>query len=462
MNGPRVEETREEKAIRVWLARSAPGQAPASLRESLESVTATRPGSRRPRLWLAGRAASLVGAAAAVVILAVVVASVFNYSRSPIGQSSPTPSSAASSTPTPTPTPTSTSRTASGSNWRLVTGQLPDTQGEGGPGGPTVFARPEGGFVAFVLRQDKDFNPESDVLTSSDGTVWNMQSTVPGSVEAVAYSEDTAVAAGCSNYGGAGSGTNSFEAWTTSDFKTWRSAILPGPSGDFGCVSGLVVGPAGYLAWTFAQSASPDLMWRSADGTSWQRVTTTGLPWNANVLELISVAGGYAIEGFLSDRAATWYSPDGVTWTQAWTGPGPLGYEYYRLGHVLEATGGGYVSFGSVDETSRLPIWTSQDRLRWTLSQTLSQSEAPGQGRFATVGKGPNGYVAAGGGSIDTATSSVGAPRVWTSTDGRSWQPETLPAAVSKMPADLAWVVSDGTYVVIACMKDSSIFLLVE
>jgi hypothetical protein len=460
MNGPRVEETREEKAIRVWLDRSAPTQAPASLRETLESVTAMRPGSRRSRSWLAGRAASLVGAAAAVVILAVVVASVFNYSWSPIGQPSPTPSGAASSRPTQTPTSTST--TASGSSWRLVVGQLPSMQGEASPGGPTVFARPKGGFVAFVLRQDKNFNPESDVLTSTDGTVWSMQSTVPGSVEAVTYSGDTAVAVGCSNYGSAGSGTNSFEAWTTSDFKTWRSAILPAPSGEFECVRGLAVGPAGYLAWAFAQSASPNLMWRSDDGTSWQRVTTTGLPWNANVLELISVAGGYAIEGFLGDRAATWFSPDGVTWTQAWTGPAPVGYEYYRLGPVLEAAGGGYVSFGSVDETSRRLIWTSQDRLHWTLSQTLSQSEAPGDGRFAIVGKGPNGYVAAAGGSIDTATSSAGAPTVWTSTDGRSWQPETLPAAVSKMPADLAWAVSDGTHVVIACMKDSSIFLLVE
>ncbi|MGA3056582.1 MAG: hypothetical protein ABSE70_00890 [Candidatus Limnocylindrales bacterium] len=460
MNGPRVEETREEKAIRVWLARSAPGQAPASLRETLESVTATRPGSRRPRLWLAGRAASLVGAAAAVVILAVVVASVFTYSRSPIGQSSPMPSSTASSSTAPTPT----SRTAPGSHWRLVVDQLPSMEGEASPGGPTVFARPEGGFVAFVLRQDKDFNPESDVLTSSDGSVWTMQSTVPGSVEAVAYSGDMAVAVGCSNYGGAGSGTNSFEAWTTSDFKTWQSAILPAPSGDLECVSGLAVGPAGYLAWTFAQSASPDLMWRSADGTSWQRVTAAGLPWNASVLQLISVSGGYAIEGFLGDRAATWFSPDGVTWTQAWTGPAPLGYEYYRLGPVLEATGGGYVSFGSVDETSRLPVWTSQDGLHWTLSQTLSQSEAPGQGRLASVGKGPNGYVAAAGGSIDTATSPAGPPRVWTSTDGRSWQPETLPAAVSTMSADLAWVVSDGTYVVIVCVihNDNTIFLLVE
>ena len=451
MKDARVDETQEEQAIRAWLAGSAPGHAPDSLRATLESVTATRPGGHRPRLWLTGRAASFLGTAAAGLILAVVVASTFVYSRPHAGLSSPAPSSTASSSTVPTPT----SRAASGSSWRLVTGQLPNTQGEGGTGGPVVFARPKGGFVAFVLRQDNDFNPESEVLTSSDGTVWSMQSTVPGSVEAVAYSGDMAVAVGCSNYGGAGSGTNSFEAWTTSDFKTWQSAILPGPSGDLDCVSGLVVGPAGYLAWTLAPSGGPNLFWHSTDGKSWKPATAAGLPWTARVVELISAAGGYAIEGFLSDRAATWYSLDGSSWTQVWTGPAPLGYEYYRLGRVLRAPGGGYVSFGSVDETGRRPVWTSQDGLHWTLWQAGTAQDQ----WFQSIGNGPQGYVAATAG--DMATNSVGSPSVWTSTDATVWRYETLPAAVSTMSADFAWVVSDGTHVVIVCVNGNDIFLLV-
>lgn len=452
MKDTRVDETHEEQAIRAWLAGQAPGDAPDSLRETLESVTATRPSGRRLRLGLTGRAASFFGAAAAGVILAVVVVSVFTHSRSPIGQSSPMPSSTASSSTVPTPA----SRVASGSSWRLVTGQLPDTQGEGGTGGPVVFARPKGGFVAFVLRQDKDGNPESEVLTSSDGTVWSRQSTVPGSVEAVAYSGDTAVAVGCSNYAGAGSRTNSFEAWSTADFKTWRSAILPGPSGDLECVSGLAVGPAGYIAWSFAQTPFPEPMWRSADGTNWQRVTAAGLPWNARVDELISVAGGYAIEGFLSDRATTWYSLDGTSWTQVWTGPAPLGYEYYRLGRVLRASGGGYLSFGSVDETGRRPVWTSQDALQWTLWQAGTAQDQ----WFESIGNGPQGYVAATAGSM--APNSLGSPSVWTSTDATVWRYETLPAAVSTMSADSAWVVSDGTHVVLVCVNGQNIFLLVR
>ena len=456
MKNPSADETHEEQAIRAWLAGSVPTQAPSSLRETLESVTASRPAGYRSRSWQAGRLARLLGAAAAVAIVAMVVASLFNYSRSPAGQSSPTLGGTASLTPAPT----STSKTASGSNWRLVTGQLPNPQpGEASPGGPSVFARPDGGFVAFIVRQDKDFKAESEVLTSSDGAIWTTQSALHGSVEAVAYSGKTAVAVGCSNYGGPGDGTNSFMSWTTSDFKTWQSAILPGDASGPQCVYNVARGPGGYVAETFTQTGS-NLFWSSGDGTSWKRVTPIGLPLNANVDSMISVAGGYAFEGFLTDRPATWFSPDGVKWTQTWTGPTPIGSEYYRLGTVLPAIGGGYVSFGSVD--TRRPIWTSQDGLHWTLSRTLSQDEAPGPGRFPTYENGPHGYVAAAGGSIDTATNLAGPPQVWSSTDGTSWQLETLPAAVSKMPADFAWVVSDGTHVVIEWKNDTGIYLLVE
>jgi hypothetical protein len=458
MNGPHVEETSDEKAIRAWLAGSAPAQAPASLRETLESVTAGRPASYRSRSWSAGRLARLLGAAAAAAILALIVASVFDYSHSPAGQSSPTLGGAAGLTPAPTATPTTTSD----SNWRLVADQLPNPQpGEASPGGSIVFARPEGGFVVFVVRQDKDFKVESEVLTSPDGTVWTTQSTVHGSVEAVAYSGKTAVAVGCSNYGGPGDGTNSFMSWTTSDFKTWTSAILPGAASGPECVYNVSRGPGGYVAETFTQTAS-NLFWSSPDGTSWKRVTTTGLPDKTHVDTMFAVAGGYALEGLLTDRPATWFSPDGANWTQTWSGPAPVGYEYYRLGTILQATGGGYVSFGSVDQTSRQPIWTSRDGLHWTLSQTLSQAEAPGQGQIPNFGKGPNGYVAAIGGYANATAGSVGAPLVWTSTDGTSWQPETLPAAVAKMPANYAWVVSDGSHVIIVCVGDASLYLLVE
>ena len=457
MNGPQVEETSDEKAIRAWLAGSAPTQAPSSLRETLESVTATRPAGYRSGSRPAGRVARLLGAAAAVAILAMVAASVFSYSHSPAGQSSPTLGGAASTTPAPT----STSTTTSGSSWRLVTGQLPNPQpGEASPGGPSVFARPDGGFMAFVVRQDKDFKAESEVLTSSDGAIWTTQSTLHGSVEAVAYSGKTAVAVGCSNYGGPGDGANSFMSWTTSDFKTWKGEILPGDGSGPQCVYNVARGPGGYVAETFTQTGS-NLFWSSPEGTSWKPVTPIGLPLNARVDAMISVAGGYALEGLLTGRPATWFSPDGVNWTQTWTGPTSVGYEYYRIGTVLEATGGGYVSFGSVDETTRQVTWTSQDGLHWTLAQTLSQTEAPGKGQAPNFAKGPNGYIAATGGLANTTGGSVGAPQVWTSTDGKSWQPETLPAAVARMPANFAWVVSDGTHVVIVCVGDASLYLLV-
>jgi hypothetical protein len=456
MNGPRNDERQAEQTIRAWLAGSAPATAPASLRQTLESVTATRPGGGRPRWRAAGRLAGLGAVAAVLVVVALVVASMATNGPAPMAGSSPTPSGTTSPSASPTASP-STAPSTTVSTWNLVTGQLPDLQGEGSPGGPIVFARPGAGFVAFVQRLDENFNPQSSVLTSPDGLVWTTQSTVQGSVDGMAFSGDTAVAVGCSNYGDAGTGTDTLVTWASTDFKTWQRTVLAEGTSSFDCVSGVAAGPAGFLASAMTQTGS-DLYWRSRDGVTWQPIAPTGIP-SQTIGDLRSMPDGYAIEGFLSDRAATWFSADGITWTQTWAGPDPVGYEYYRLGTVLAAPGGGYVSFGTVDETQRRPVWTSQDGLHWMLSGTAG---LPAVDRFFSFAAGPRGYVAAVPGAIDTTTNSFGAPSVWISSDGAGWQQEPLPAAISTMPAQSAWAVSDGAHVAIVCVTDSKIFLLVD
>jgi hypothetical protein len=444
MNGPRNDE-HAERTIREWLTGSAPASAPASLRQTLASVTSRPPRGRRLRWRTAGRLAGLGAVAAVLLVVALVAASMAAKAPGPVAGSSPTPSA----TPLPTASP-SAAPSLGISTWTLVTGQLPDLQGEGSPGGPIVFARPGAGFVAFVQRLDESFNPQSAVLTSPDGRVWTAQSAVQGSVDAMAFSGDTAVAVGCANYGGAGTGTDTLVTWASTDFKTWQRTVLADGTSDFDCVSGVAAGPAGFLASAMTQTGA-DLYWRSEDGVTWQPIAPTGIP-SRMIGDLRSMPDGYAIEGFLSDRAATWFSADGITWTQTWAGPDPVGYEYYRLGAVLAAPGGGYVSFGSVDETNRHPVWTSQDGLHWTLT---GQSWLPDVNRVAGFAAGPRGLVAA-------APYPFGAPAVWVSADGVDWQHEVLPAAVSTMTADWTPVVGDGAHVVIVCVSGSTVFLLVE
>jgi hypothetical protein len=444
MTGRREHETDEEQAIRAWLAESAPDRAPSSLRETLESVTTRRAGNARPDQLLARRAAVLKLLAAAVAVLALVASSVYLYARSasaPSGQGA-----------------------SSGLSWRAVIGGLPALDGSYRPGGPPLYARPSGGFVAFIpgvvpSQTGGMWTTGSEVFTSPDGITWAEQAYLDGYVTSMVSAGSRSVAVGCSVQ----DGRETASAWTTSDFKSWEGGSLPGLAGSSSCVAGIAAGPNGFLAWTFVPASSGSeavrlsrFFWSSADGTSWQILNVTGLPADVSVDDLSAIANGYVIRGILGDRAATWYSADGHDWVQAWTGPEPSGGEAYRLGKVFETPAGGYVSFGGAvlpsseaDVLADWLTWTSEDGLHWTLAQ-----RAPAPGWITDIAKGPEGYVAVGSNERkeqDPVVTRLGPPAVWTSTDGRTWQPVGGLPVTAIATAGSYWVASEGAHVVVVC-----------
>jgi hypothetical protein len=480
-----------EQVIRDWLADSAPKQAPASLREALEDATSRPPARARSWSFARGRHLRWAGrVAAAAAILAVAVSGAWLYgngqttspgtapSASVVAAGSPTSKPQVTASPS-NPGPSATVTQLPGSNWRLVSGAFPQmfapawTQYE-----PTVFEVIDGSsvFVAFVPEvggaasgRSADALPlgyategqslpnswQTLVYQSSDGVTWTERSVLPSdaaTVRAVSGSGGNIVAVGWTGE----TPNERATTWTTTDLESWRAAEPPIPahSDTYSYVFGIAAGPSGLLAWGNAGTAS--MFWLSDDGVAWTALAWSGLPAEAPIDELFGLSDGWAIRGFLSDRAAMWRSNDGATWTLTWTGPGMSQQESYALGPIFKAPGGGFVSFGGVAMSpggpaalpSDMLIWISSDELSWTKSARV---KSPGW--ISGFSTGPGGYVAAGVlAPGDPGVLPWGTLGVWTSQDGRSWQ------AVANIPSvnsiEVLSVVGDGAHVVVTCVDD--------
>jgi len=358
-----------EQVVRDWLAGAAPDRAPASLKAAVEEAASRPAGHARPwprAGWQSFRFAGRVAAAVAILAIAGIGAYFYGNFRatSPAGPSekpsataSATASASASATSAIAASPSQTTAPLQptgtqlpGSNWQLVSGALPElvkptwSQYE-----RTVFALASGGFVAFVPSSGAGASPQPGAITtwetrvyqSADGIDWVQRASLPGAtdtVTAVAQSGGTILAVGST---GETLSTTTAMAWTTTDLLTWRSAPLPAHHGAGAYSTALAVagGPVGFLACGYTE------FWTSPDGLFWTPIVTSGAPEFAWTDGLHAVPDGWVINGYHSDRAASWHSVDGVHWTQAWTGPAPQGLEFYALGPILKA-GGGYISFG--------------------------------------------------------------------------------------------------------------------
>jgi hypothetical protein len=327
----------------------------------------------------------------------------------------------------------------------------------------TVFALASGGFVAFVPSAVDGSSPpfgtattwETRVYQSASGIDWVQRASLPGAtdtVTAATQSGDKIVAVGSN-------GEAQAMAWTTTDLLTWHPVALPaaGGAGDYSTALAVAGGPAGFLA------CGDTAFWTSADGVSWTPLITSRAPAFTWTDGLYAVADGWAIRGGLPDRWAMWHSADGGTWTQAWTGPAPQGLEFYALGPILKAAGGGYVSFGEAamgpggqpEKPYDTLIWTSKDLLHWTISARIATP-----GWVADYAAGPAGYVAAGvlapGDQMILPTGSVA---VWTSKDGHSWK--AIAGLESIGSSQVLSVVGDGAHVVVVCVDQAGNLQLV-
>jgi hypothetical protein len=127
------------------------------------------------------------------------------------------------------------------------------------------------------------------------------------------------------------------QAWTSRDGTAWsavdaRTAGIdlgfnrPTTSGPELGLVGVAYGPGGFVAFGRAQATPKgpqgSAAWRSADGTSWQRVETAdAFPAATRLRTILGTTDGYLLGGVIYDKraphAAIWSSPDGATWTLA-------------------------------------------------------------------------------------------------------------------------------------------------
>jgi hypothetical protein len=349
----------------------------------------------------------------------------------------PTPS--ASTTPT-TSEPSKTVEPTSG--WT--------TGARFGAGGGWDFARTvvRGGdrFLALGARLEPalevgyNFGPEH-LWTSTDGRSWDE---VPRGPELEGVSFQGLVAGPSGGFiafgwqAPPGSGGPSNGLWQSPDGRTWHEVNTDfDPDLDIKVVGGA----RGYLLLLQGLGSEPSL-WLSTDGLSWEMVHSL-----ADASHVVGVDGiGAGEEGFValgvrtaldsrSERFAL-ASADGRDWVEA---PQPFGVEdpTYRPQPVIAASGPDWIA-ATAQRDDSAQIWFSANGLDWTPAAVIrgvrtTQAWAP-----VLVGAGGRLFFSPAG----VFPSSIGAPGVWSSTDGRQWAPlhlggDAVVGGVASGPAGL-------------------------
>ena len=229
---------------------------------------------------------------------------------------------------------------------------------------------------------------------------------------------------------------SAIEASYSADGLHWKTSgplDMTGLKGPYD-VTSVVEGPAGLLAVGRLQAAAcstrpgVDVMWRSSDGIAWRRadMSTFG---GGSVAGIEAGSAGYIATGSLKAADVVWTSTDGVTWSSV-----DLASKTFKGMLVQNATAfsGGYVIAGSVrspdygcgSQPYLTPsLWFSPDGRAW------SRDKVPG------VKAGDPAWMKVGRIS-DTAllatewsqTGDITTTSTWTSTDGRAWNPVSVPA----------------------------------
>lgn len=228
--------------------------------------------------------------------------------------------------------------------------------------------------------------------------------------------------------------------WVSKDGKTWDRVDEvgfggPGAQG----FHDVAAGPAGIVVVGF-DSPAADIdaaVWFSADGRSWDRVSSAAFRQvgQEEILTVVAtptgfVAAGFAVTGEEAD-AAVWTSPDGHSWTRvedpALSEPGTQRiYSLVVTPQGLVAGGTHYHpnQFGLYNLDAR--IWVSADGSSWEVVDDATFG-GPGWQFISTVVATPEGLVAAGGDILGQPGFHNDAA-VWTSADGRTWARVSDPA----------------------------------
>ncbi len=305
-------------------------------------------------------------------------------------------------------------RSADGVAWQLVTG-LPAIPDAAGYGGADIAAGDDRLIVAgwaevYASDGARNFAYVSPPIAAATVTLppWtalDFQGGAPsGSMQAVAPTVSGFVAvAGSVCAAGPEPSPCQASIWTAAADQAWtRAPDQPSLVVSLGVVStgsgpgafDVASGPAGIVAVGYAQDPADGrvraAIWASRDGRAWQRVELGSSPVDAHFAAIASNPQGYVIVGWVEHyldtpgdirgRAASWTSPDGITWTRATDtadmdiGPCWDALETASCGgmHGVTASNGGFVAVGhtrteaSANGKLRPATWTSPDGKTWT------------------------------------------------------------------------------------------------
>jgi hypothetical protein len=196
--------------------------------------------------------------------------------------------------------------------------------------------------------------------------------------------------------------------WLSPDGLTFQpldaSAFAGGvPAGQLVGMTGLAKGPAGYVAVgeqappmsesTKAEVPSP-LVWRSADGLHWSRLSPKGLP-HRGIRSIAATSTGYVV-------ALEWMGADTVM-SPAYTSTDGESWQATSVVATDIVAHGGHVVAVTRDQA----VAVSDDGANWTTLHPAKQ--------ILTVVAGPGGFI---GITYDQATTHMG---VISSPDGRIW-----------------------------------------
>ncbi len=156
----------------------------------------------------------------------------------------------------------------------------------------------------------------------------------------------------------------------------------------------------------------------SLDGRNWH--AQSGLPPSDRPVHLAAGPTGVVAIGTIDDAAASWFSPDGLTWTRRAGGfpIDPRGSDVVEVTDVV-ATEGGWLAVGREDpfcqtncglDPVRALAWRSTDGLHW---RAIASAPSLARAAMTAVTRHGTGYVAVG------LTDSGAA--AWSSADGTTW-----------------------------------------
>jgi hypothetical protein len=324
---------------------------------------------------------------------------------------------AATASPTPTTSPILSPSPATDpvAGWSLVA----DLGEGGGWDFATSVARGRDAFVALGARVERApevifIQPREYLWVSDDGRTWEE---VPMDPEFVGARFIDVIATGDGGFVVFGVGQLTALGWRSDDGRNWKP--IDTTLGPDQMVEQVVHGARGYLLKAYHNPSSDRSLWHSTDGLSWEEVQH--FPARSAVVGAIGagdegfVAAGSRLgpDGLFSPMVFA--SADGLTWLEAPQSFG-LTAETTCFEPVLTPFGGDWIAVIALLDGSAT-VWSSANGLDWESVGSMAN--------LGTTPCGPPGLTYAGGRlllSPSVAFDSLSSV-VWSSSDGRTWEP---------------------------------------